>query len=61
MKCPKCGFENKQNAQSCPKCGQSLLSSAPGQNIDYSYNFWPALILGIIFIIMLVISKLFYK
>ena len=61
MKCPKCGFESKQGAQSCQKCGQSLLPSAPGQNIDYSYNFWPALIIIVLFIVVLVISKFFYK
>jgi uncharacterized membrane protein YvbJ len=61
MKCPKCGFDNKEGAQSCRKCGQSLLASASSQNMDYGYNFWPALILGIMFIVILVISKFFYK
>jgi len=61
MKCSKCGFENKEGAQSCRKCGQSLLPSAPSQNIDYSYNFWPVLILGVLFLIVLVVSKFFYK
>jgi hypothetical protein len=61
MKCPKCGFESKQGAQSCQKCGQLLLPSAPSQNIDYSYNFWPALIIIAMFVVVLVISKLIFK
>jgi len=61
MQCPKCGYDNQKGAQSCKVCRQSLLPSAPSQNIDYSYNFWPVLILGGLFLIVLVISKFFYK
>jgi len=61
MKCPKCDSENRQDAQICRKCGQSLGFMTPSQGGDYSYNFWPILILGIMFTIILVISKLFYK
>ena len=38
MKCSKCGFENKDKAKFCTKCGNPLAMESPQQNVAGSNN-----------------------
>ena len=38
MKCSKCGFENKDKAKFCTKCGNPLAVESPQQNVASSNN-----------------------
>lgn len=51
MKCPDCGFENKETAKNCKKC-QRDLAAAPAWFPDWK---WHARTLGIIYAALVVI------
>ena len=38
MKCSNCGFENKDKAKFCTKCGNSLVAESPKNNVASSDN-----------------------
>lgn len=44
--CPKCGFENEENAQTCASCGAQLSSSAgnAGKSLEHNPKFLQGLI-----------------
>lgn len=57
MKCSNCGFENKDNAKFCTKCGNSLEAAEP---VSTSSNNTKYIIIALIAIIILLVGVFGY-
>ncbi|WP_458456237.1 zinc ribbon domain-containing protein [Methanobrevibacter sp.] len=60
MKCEKCGFENKDEAKFCTKCGSSL-NEAVEVNTSQNSNSMKYIIIALIIIILLLVGILAYS
>ncbi|MBQ8016590.1 MAG: zinc ribbon domain-containing protein [Methanobrevibacter sp.] len=59
MKCSNCGFENKDKAKFCTKCGNSLIVK-PTESVPAKSNNSKYLIIGLIAIIIILIATIGY-
>lgn len=59
MKCSKCGFENKDKAKFCTKCGSSLVVEEP-QNTPVKSNNSQYIIIALIAIIIILVGTIGY-
>lgn len=59
MKCSKCGFENKDKAKFCTKCGNSLKISAP-EPVPTSNNNTKYIIIALIAVIIILVGTIGY-
>lgn len=60
MKCEKCGFENKDNAKFCTKCGEKLGLDKSGSQVQSSGNSKYVIGLLLVIIVILVAVIGFY-
>ena len=64
MKCLRCDTENRENCIKCRKCGQVLVNQKPKENViveTSSYNWIPAAGVIVVFVLAILILKLFFK
>lgn len=59
MKCSKCGFENKDKAKFCTKCGNSLTANG-SQTAETKSNNSKYIIIALIVIIILLVATIGY-
>lgn len=60
MKCDKCGFENKDNAKFCTKCGEKLVVKSSDSSNQNSNNHKLVIALLIVIIVILVVTIGFF-
>ncbi|WP_298501291.1 zinc ribbon domain-containing protein [uncultured Methanobrevibacter sp.] len=60
MKCKKCGFENKDTAKFCTKCGELLESGGGGDSPEKSSNSTKYVIIALVIVIILLVAVMGY-
>ena len=60
MKCEQCGFENKDSAKFCTKCGNSLIQKTPAVTSSSTSNSTKYVILALIAVIIILIASIGY-
>ena len=59
MKCEKCGFENKDNAKFCTKCGEKLGLDKSGSQVQSSGN--SKYVIGLLVVIIVILEFQFNR
>ena len=60
MKCPSCGYENRDDAKFCTKCGKSLVQKAVPNPIEEKSNTSKYIIVALVIIIVILVATIGY-
>ena len=60
MKCPGCGFENRDDAKFCTKCGKSLIQKVVQNPVEEKSNNSKYIIIALVVVIILLVAAIGY-